>query len=72
MNSIIQSKFDNKTLFLLNTNNDKEALINKMNSLHKTASKFKVVYGIKTGNNEKFVKKQSDEDQYGSVKVQTR
>jgi predicted RNA methylase len=62
INSMIQSKFDNKTSFLLNTNNDKEALINKMNSLHKTASKFKVVYGIKTGNNEKFVKKQSDED----------
>jgi len=61
-NSILQSKLDNKNVFLLNTNNSKEALIDKLSDSRKLMSEFKVVYGIKTGNNEKFVKREPDND----------
>lgn len=62
VNNIAQSKLDIKNTFLLNTNNEKEALIDKLSSLNKLNNNFKVVYGIKTGNNKKFVKQKPDND----------
>jgi hypothetical protein len=62
VNNIPQSKLDTKNTFLLNTNNEKEALIDKLISLNKLNNSFKVVYGIKTGNNERFVKQEPDND----------
>lgn len=60
-NFIEQAKFQNKAnhVFNLTTSNVKEELIQKISTLPKISDRYKVVYGIKTGDNEKFVRSTS-------------
>ncbi len=59
INNIEQVKFENKKdfVFSLSTNEAKENLLKKLSQLEPVKNFFKVVYGIKTGNNEKFLSK---------------
>ena len=61
---IFQNKFENKNsyVFSLDTNESKEALISRLSKLDKVQSKYKVVYGIKTGDNKRFVKQDISEN----------
>ena len=57
VNSIKQSKFESKTdfVFSLSTNEAKENLLKRISLLKPVKKSFKVVYGIKTGDNERFL-----------------
>lgn len=61
VNNIEQDKFEVKTdyVFSLSTNEAKENLLQKVSQLEPIKKSFKVVYGIKTGNNERFLSKES-------------
>lgn len=61
INDIEQSKFESKAdfVFSLSTNEEKENLLNKMSQLDAIKNSFKVVYGIKTGDNERFISKEN-------------
>lgn len=60
VNSIEQSKFESKTdfVFSLSTNEAKENLLKRISLLEPVKKSFKVVYGIKTGDNERFLSKE--------------
>jgi hypothetical protein len=60
VNSIEQSKFEAKTdfVFSLSTNEAKENLLKRISLLEPVKKSFKVVYGIKTGDNERFLSKE--------------
>jgi adenine-specific DNA-methyltransferase len=60
VNSIEQSKFETKTdfVFSLSTNEAKENLLKRISLLEPVKKSFKVVYGIKTGDNERFLSKE--------------
>lgn len=60
VNSIEQSKFEAKTdfVFSLSTNEAKENLLKRISLLEPVKESFKVVYGIKTGDNERFLSKE--------------
>ena len=62
INHIRQSKFEGREnqTFRLITNNDKELLIEKLSRLIKLKSNYKVVYGIKTGDNKQFITTQPE------------
>jgi adenine-specific DNA-methyltransferase len=57
INNIEQIKFETKNDFVFNlsTNKEKENLLKKLSQQDAIKKSFKVVYGIKTGNNEKFI-----------------
>lgn len=61
VNNIEQDKFEVKTDFVFNlsTNEAKENLLQKVSQLEPIKKSFKVVYGIKTGDNERFLSKES-------------
>jgi len=61
-NKIEQIKFENKNdnIFNLTTNESKENLLYRLSKLNTLKEFFKVVYGIKTGNNQKFITKEID------------
>lgn len=63
VNSIEQSKFEAKTdfVFSLSTNEAKENLLKRISLLEPVKKSFKVVYGIKTGDNERFLSKEISE-----------
>jgi adenine-specific DNA-methyltransferase len=60
VNEIEQKKFETKAGFIFNlsTNEEKESLISKLSQLAPIKNLFKVVYGIKTGDNERFISKE--------------
>ncbi|MBS1737114.1 MAG: Eco57I restriction-modification methylase domain-containing protein [Bacteroidetes bacterium] len=60
INKIEQDKFENKSdhVFNLTTNELKENLLNKLSGLKPVKNFYKVVYGIKTGNNKRFLSKE--------------
>jgi predicted RNA methylase len=60
INSIEQSKFNEKAnfVFSLSTNEEKENLLKKISLLEPVKKAFKVVYGIKTGDNDRFLSKE--------------
>jgi len=60
VNSIEQNKFETKTdfVFSLSTNEAKENLLKRISQLKPIKKSFKVVYGIKTGDNERFLSKE--------------
>jgi adenine-specific DNA-methyltransferase len=60
VNSIEQNKFEIKTdfVFSLSTNEAKENLLKRISQLDAIKKSFKVVYGIKTGDNVKFLSKE--------------
>jgi predicted RNA methylase len=60
INSIEQNKFETKTdfVFSLSTNEAKENLLKKISQLEPIKKSFKVIYGIKTGDNERFLSKE--------------
>jgi len=60
INEILQQKIENKKsyIFSLSTNQFKELLINKLGASQKVNSKYKVVYGITTGDNKRFVQQE--------------
>ncbi|QCX54411.1 TaqI-like C-terminal specificity domain-containing protein [Elizabethkingia sp. JS20170427COW] len=62
INRIDQNKFENKAdfIFSLSTNEAKENLLKKISGLEPIKKSFKVVYGIKTGNNERFLAKENN------------
>ena len=57
INNIEQIKFETKNNFVFNlsTNEAKENLLKKLSQLESVKKSFKVVYGIKTGDNERFI-----------------
>jgi hypothetical protein len=61
-NLIGQSKFEGREnqTFSLVTDDDKELLLEKLSALTKLKSNYKVVYGIKTGDNKRFIKAQPE------------
>ena len=61
-NFIAQSKFEGREnqTFRLITDNNKELLLEKLSALTKLKSNYKVVYGIKTGDNKRFIKVQPE------------
>jgi adenine-specific DNA-methyltransferase len=61
VNNIEQSKFEAKTdfVFSLSTNGSKENLLKRISQLEPVKKSFKVVYGIKTGDNERFLSKEN-------------
>ncbi|MEI8224655.1 MAG: TaqI-like C-terminal specificity domain-containing protein [Bacteroidota bacterium] len=63
-NHIGQSKFESREnqTFNLITNNDKELLLEKLFRLTKLKNNYKVVYGIKTGDNKRFIKTQPEKN----------
>jgi len=63
INQIEQTKFETKKnyVFGLSTNEAKENLLTKISLLDPVKKAYKVVYGIKTGNNEKFLSKEISE-----------
>lgn len=60
VNSINQNKFETKAdfVFSLSTNEAKENLLKRISQLKPIKKSFKVVYGIKTGDNERFLSKE--------------
>ena len=60
VNRIEQHKFETKTdfVFSLSTNAAKENLLKKISQLAPIKKQFKVVYGIKTGDNDRFLSKE--------------
>ncbi|HPW66961.1 MAG TPA: TaqI-like C-terminal specificity domain-containing protein [Salinivirgaceae bacterium] len=60
VNNIEQNKFETKTdfVFSLSTNQAKENLLKKLSQLDTIKKSFKVVYGIKTGDNKRFLSKE--------------
>ena len=60
INSIDQNKFKKKTdfVFSLSTNEAKENLLKRISQLEPVKKSFKVVYGIKTGDNVRFLSKE--------------
>lgn len=60
INDIEQSKFEIKTdfVFSLSTNEAKENLLKKISQFETIKKSFKVVYGIKTGDNDRFLSKE--------------
>jgi hypothetical protein len=60
VNSIDQSKLESKTdfVFSLSTNEEKESLLKRISLFEPLKKSFKVVYGIKTGDNDRFISKQ--------------
>jgi hypothetical protein len=60
VNSIEQNKFETKAdfVFSLSTNEAKENLLKRISQLEPIKKSFKVVYGIKTGDNERFLSKE--------------
>lgn len=62
INRIEQNKFETKTdfVFSLSTNEAKENLLKRISLLDPINKSFKVVYGIKTGDNEKFLSKEAN------------
>jgi len=60
VNSIEQNKFETKTdfVFSLSTNEAKENLLKRISQLETVKKSFKVVYGIKTGDNERFLSRE--------------
>ncbi len=62
VNSIEQNKFETKTdfVFSLSTNKEKENLLKRISQLDPVNKSFKVVYGIKTGDNERFISKEAN------------
>lgn len=60
VNSIEQNKFEIKTdfVFSLSTNEAKENLLKGISKLDPVKKSFKVVYGIKTGDNDRFLSKE--------------
>jgi predicted RNA methylase len=59
VNSIEQNKFETKAdfVFSLSTNESKENLLTRISQLDTLKKSFKVVYGIKTGDNNRFLSK---------------
>lgn len=60
VNCIEQNKFETKTdfVFSLSTNEAKENLLKRISQFDPIKKSFKVVYGIKTGDNERFLSKE--------------
>lgn len=60
VNRIAQNKFNTKTDFVFNlsTNEAKENLLNRISLFDPIKKSFKVVYGIKTGDNERFLSRE--------------
>ncbi len=60
INSIEQNKFETKAdfVFSLSTNEAKENLLKRISQLEPIKKSFKVVYGIKTGDNDRFISKE--------------
>ena len=63
VNSIKQKKFETKNDFVFNltTNEAKENLLKKISQFEPVKNSFKVVYGIKTGDNKRFLSKEVTE-----------
>ena len=64
INKIEQIKFETKNAFVFNlsTNEAKENLIKKLSQFESIKKSFKVVYGIKTGDNERFISQEIAEN----------
>ena len=60
INKVEQDKFEHKNdhVFNLTTSESKENLLNKLSRLEPVKKNYKVVYGIKTGNNKRFLSKE--------------
>ncbi|MCH5600821.1 Eco57I restriction-modification methylase domain-containing protein [Niabella ginsengisoli] len=60
LNNIEQTKFEEKNdfIFSLSTNEAKENLLKRISQLNTVKNSFKVVYGIKTGDNDRFLSKE--------------